>query len=178
MPIISTRKVVFAGAVAALYATLTMSLSFIGYGPIQFRLAEALCILPFFFPFTVWGLFAGCVIANLISPFPLDVLIGPLATLLAGLCTMLIGKARRPSSYAKALACLPPVIINAVFIGAMIAYYMTDASGARAFMIAYAAAGLEVGLGQLAVMYAIGLPLMVYLPRSGLYAKMSEFYGT
>ena len=45
--------------VAAIYAALTMALGFMSYAGIQYRVAEALCVLPFFFPGTVWGLFIG-----------------------------------------------------------------------------------------------------------------------
>jgi len=173
----SVRKIVFAGVVAALYATLTMALSFIGYGPIQFRVAEALCVLPFFFPFSVWGIFIGCILANLISPYPLDIVVGSVASLLAALCTMLIGKLGRERLSVKALACFPPVIFNAVFIGALIAYYMAGGGEAGAFLPAFLLNGLQVGFGQFVVLYALGLPLMVYLPKSRVYRKLVEYYG-
>jgi uncharacterized membrane protein len=58
-------------------------------------------VLPFFFPGSAWGLFLGCVLANLLSPYgPLDVIFGSLATLLAALLT-----ARMPARW---LAPLPP----------------------------------------------------------------------
>ena len=174
---VSVRKVTFAGAIAALYAALTIALSFIGYGPIQFRVAEALCILPFFFPFSVWGLFVGCVLANLFSPYPLDIAVGSAASLLAALCTMRIGKTGRDSLPVKALACFPPVLFNAVFIGALIAYYMAGGGGPGAFLPAFALNGLEVAFGQAVVMYALGLPLMVHLPKSRVYAKLVEYYS-
>lgn len=153
-----------------------MVLGGIAYGPIQFRVAEALCILPFFFPFSVWGLFVGCIIANLISPYPLDIVVGPLATLIAALCTMRIGKTGRNGISVKILACLPPILINAVFIGALIAYYLTGAGDAGAFTAAFAINGLQVGFGQFVVLFALGLPLMVYLPKTRIYDKISEYY--
>jgi len=174
---ISTRKIAFAGAIAAIYAALTVALNFIGFGPIQFRVAEALCILPFFFPFSVWGLFVGCFLANLISPYPLDIIVGSAATLIAALCTALIGRSGRDNFAMKALACFPPVIINAVCIGALIAYYIAGGGKADVFMHAFLMSALQVGLGQAAVLYAIGLPLMVYLPKSRVYGKLLEIYG-
>ena len=81
---ISVRKIAFSAALAAVYAALTMCTAFMSYGPIQFRLAEALNILPFFFPETVLGLFVGCIISNLISGYGIyDIVFGSLATLLA-----------------------------------------------------------------------------------------------
>ena len=84
---INTRKLVTAAIIGALYAGLTMVLSPISYGPIQMRVSEVLCILPYFLPYTAWGLFFGCIVANLISAAGiLDVVFGSLATLLACLC--------------------------------------------------------------------------------------------
>jgi len=158
----------------SLYAALTISLSFIGFGPVQFRIAEALCVLPFFVPLSVWGLFAGCIISNLFSPYPLDMIVGPAATLLAALCTMRIGMSKRSGNFRKAMACLPPVIINAVFIGALIAYYIAganEASNTRPFLSAFLVSGLQVGLGEAVVMFAAGLPLLLYFPKSRMIGR-------
>lgn len=166
MPGQRIRKIAISGTIGALYAALTIALSFIAYGPVQFRVAEALCILPFFAPYTSWGLFAGCLIANLVSPYPLDMIIGPLATLLAALCTAQTSKSKRKGTAQKILACAPPVIINAIIIGALIAYYITGAGETEAFVPVFLISGLQVGLGEAAVMYALGLPLLLYLPKT------------
>ena len=171
------RKIVFSGVIAALYAALTITLSFISYGPIQFRVAEALCILPFFYPFTIWGLFTGCIVANLISPYPLDIIVGPIATLLAALCTMRLGMIKNNDSIQiKALACFPPVFFNAVMIGAMISYLMVGAGEAESFWTAFIISGLQVGFGQLVILYALGLPLMIYLPKTKMIEKLEILY--
>ena len=62
---LSVRRLTFSALIAAIYAVITITTGAIAYGPIQFRIAEALCILPFFLPFTTWGLFVGCILANL-----------------------------------------------------------------------------------------------------------------
>ncbi|MDR0490065.1 MAG: QueT transporter family protein [Oscillospiraceae bacterium] len=167
------RKIAAAGVVGALYAALTIALGSFGYGPIKLRVAEALCILPFFFPFTVWGLFVGCIAANLISPYPLDIIVGPVATLIAALCTMKIGKTGSGSIPAKALACLPPVVFNSIFIGALIAYYMVAEVETESFLTAFVSGALTVGAGEIIVMYAIGLPLMIYFSKSHFFEKLS-----
>ena len=61
----SVHRMALSALVAAIYAALTRALGFMSYNGIQFRVAEALCVLPFFFPFTTWGLFVGCILANL-----------------------------------------------------------------------------------------------------------------
>ena len=167
------RKITSAGGVAALYAALTAAIAPISYGPVQFRIAEVLCILPFFFPSAVPGLFVGCIIANLLSPYGiLDIAAGSAASLIAALWTMHIGRARKTSAAIKALACFPPVIVNALIIGAVIAW--TTAGGGAAFWPAFAVNGLQVGLGQFAVLYAVGLPLMIYLPKTKFFELISK----
>ena len=169
------RKIAFTAVVAALYASLTIIIAPIAYGPVQFRIAEVLCILPFFFPFTTVGLFVGCLIANILSPYGiLDIIAGPVATLIAALLTMSLGKMNREAIAIKALACFPPVILNALIIGAVIAW--SETAGGAAFWPAFAVIGLQVGIGQFVVMYAAGLPLMVYLPKSHIFSLLSVQY--
>ncbi|NMA24797.1 MAG: QueT transporter family protein [Clostridiales bacterium] len=175
----STRKIAFAAVVGAVYAALTIALAPISYGAVQFRISEALCVLPFFFPFSAWGLFAGCVIANLLSAYGVpDVVFGSLATLLAALCTMAAGKTGGRGVLPKALACLPPVIFNGLIVGAVIAYGITGISGAsKAFWPTYAIVGLQVGLGELAVMYILGFPALVLLPKTGFFKTITSLYA-
>ena len=175
---IDVRKIAFSGVVAALYAGLTIVVMPLSYGPVQIRFSEVLCILPFFFPFSVWGLFVGCIVANIMSPYPLDVIVGPIASLIAALCTMYIGKQKnRERIYVKALACFPPVFFNAILIGAMIAYIMMSEGAADAFMPVFISSGLWVGLGQMIVLYVLGLPLMIYLPKTKFINKLSVLYS-
>ena len=69
--------------IAALYVVLTLVFAPISFGPVQVRIAEALCILPMFTPAAIPGLFIGCLIANLIGGgIMLDVIFGSIATLI------------------------------------------------------------------------------------------------
>ena len=173
MQIRSVRRIAAAALIAAVYAALTMGLSFMSYGPVQFRVAEVLCILPFFFPWTAWGVTAGCLIANLISAYgPADVVLGTLATLLSCLSIAALGRGNRQSWLADILACLMPVLFNAVIVGAMIAWFEVGSFSAAGFWTAFVVNGLSVGAGELAVMFVLGLPLVRVLPSSGLYARM------
>ena len=172
----SVRRMAFCAAVAAVYAVLTMLLSPISYGAVQLRLSEALCILPFFFPYTAWGLFIGCLAANLLSPVgAADIVFGSAATLLAGLCTAEMGKRGDRRSLPRcALACLPPVVFTALLVGGVLA--LTGA-GEGALGASFAVFALEVGAGEAAVMYAAGLPLLRLLPGTALYAHARERLG-
>lgn len=172
----NVRKIVFASVIAALYAALTIAVAPIAYGQMQFRVSEVLCILPFFFPVAVPGLFVGCFLVNFFGPYGLpDAIVGSTASLLAAICTMYIGKARnRDTVIIKAAACFPPVLFNALLIGSMIAYFMVTGGEAEGFLPAFISSGLWVGLGQLGVMYAIGLPLMIYLPKTQLIGRLGR----
>ena len=173
---LTLRKMAFAAVIAAVYAVLTLAIAPIAYGQVQFRITEVLCILPFFFPFSVWGLFIGCIIANLASMYGLaDVVFGSLATLLAALCTMALGRVGAKNTLIKALACLPPVIINAAVVGALIAYAQTQPGGA--FWPAFILNGLWVGLGEFVVLYVLGLPAMIFLPNTQFFKSLSRIYA-
>ncbi len=54
-------------AIAAIYVVLVVVFNYWSFGPIQFRIAEALTILPFFTPAAIPGLFVGCLLANLLG---------------------------------------------------------------------------------------------------------------
>jgi len=65
----TTRRVARVAILAALYAVLTWGIAPIGYGPIQFRVSEALKVLVLFDPWLVLGIGIGTFFANLTSPF-------------------------------------------------------------------------------------------------------------
>ena len=56
----STSRICRAGIVASVYFVLTYFFQAISFGPIQFRVAEALTILPLFFLESAPALFVGC----------------------------------------------------------------------------------------------------------------------
>ena len=142
----TTRNIVTAAVIGALYAVLTMVLAPISYGPVQCRISEVLCILPFFMPSTTWGLFFGC------------------ATLIACLCISWCGKHNK-----KALACLMPVIWNGLIVGAMLTVVVAGLNPIKNFG-AFAVFAGEVALGEAAVMFIAGLPLLSWLPKQKFFA--------
>ena len=164
---IPPRKLALAAVVGAAYAALTVLLAPISFPAVQFRVSELLCILPFFFPCTAWGLFVGCAIANIFGGSVLDIVFGSLATLFAGLLTAWLGK-RKYSWLSCILACLMPVLFNAVIVGAVITAATAAGPGALANPLdhpgLYAATAASVGFGELAVLFVLGLPLMRWLP--------------
>ena len=158
---LSIHRLTACGIIACVYAVLTVATASFAYGPIQFRIAEAMCILPFFAPWTTWGLTLGCLLANLFSPVSaLDIVVGTAATLIACLIT---ARCRN-----KFLAPLPPVIVNAVLVGAMLAGVLTPDAFWKGFFVF----GAEVGAGELVVMYLLGLPLLLVFRRQGLDERL------
>ena len=156
---LQTQHLTRAAAVGAAYAVLSLfsSVFSLTFGVVQCRFSEALCVLPFFFPETVWGLFAGCLITNLLSPYGLlDLIVGSLATLIAALWTAHVPK--------RWMAPIPPVLCNMVIVGAEIAWFETNGFGS-AFFAAWAWNGLTVGIGEAAACGLVGTLLLRVLPR-------------
>ena len=162
----STKDLTLAAMVAALYAVMGYFGNIFGltFGPIQFRFAEALTVLPFLFPATVPGLFVGWVIVNLLSPYgPLDIVVGSAATLIAAVWTSKLNN--------KWLAPLPPVLCNTVLVGFTIGW--AEANGFTAALpMAWLVNGLSVGVGELGVCYLLGMLLLELLPRIGYFRSI------
>lgn len=85
----SVRQLTHGALLAAVYVVLCHLQNFILPGSaswaIQFRWAEALCVMAFFTPAAVGGLSLGCLLFNITSGagLPLDLIIGTAATTLA-----------------------------------------------------------------------------------------------
>ena len=113
----SVQDLTLAALLAAVYATLTLVLPIPAFTGIQIRMSEALTVLPFLFPAATPGLFVGCIVANLFSPYPLDIVCGSAATP--------SGLPDDPAD-AQPLAGSPsPVLCNAAIVGAEIAWFET-----------------------------------------------------
>ena len=145
----STLYVCQAACIAALYVILTLLSHALGLasGPIQIRLSEMLCLLPIFLPAAIPGVTIGCLLANLLTGAVfLDILIGPIATLIGALGTYWLRRYRL-------LAPLPPVLANTLLIPFVLAYGYGAEEAIWLMM-------LTVGAGEVISIYALGL-LMV-----------------
>lgn len=148
----TTRRIVRGGLIAAVYAVLCMAFFTISYGDLQFRISESLTVLPLLMPEAVPGLFVGCLLSNLLGGMGiLDIVFGSLATLIAALLT------RWMRNLPKPIAVLPVVLINAFVVGGVVLHL---GAGLPLWM----SIG-SVGLGQLTVVYLLGLPLYAALNR-------------
>ncbi len=157
---IDTRYIVTGALIAAMYVVLTFISNTLGiaYGPIQFRISEALTILPVFNPAAIPGLAVGCLISNVFSFNAVDMILGTLATLIAALLTR---KLRNIKFFnLPILSLLPPIIVNAIIVGVEIAVFYLDGAP---FLSGFLLSALEVGLGQAAVCFLLGIPLYLAL---------------
>ena len=140
--------------IAALYATLTIVLAPISYGPVQFRISESLTLLPFYLPESIPGLFAGCFLANLYGGNALDVAVGSLATLTAAWLSR-----KAPKLW---LAALPPILVNMAAVGWMLSHM---------YSLSLWLTMLQVGAGQAGVCFFVGYPLMRALETRGVLKR-------
>ena len=164
-----TVTIAYSALIAALYAAATYASAAAGlaYGPVQFRVSEALTILPVFTPAAIPGLMIGCVAANIRSPYGVvDIICGTLATVLAAFATRALRNARFKN--VPWLAPLPPVVFNALIVGAEITILAPGKAGITAFAVNAA----WVGLGEFVMCYALGLPLYAALERTKLFSKI------
>lgn len=148
-------KMMTHGAVlAALYVVLTYLQNLIFPDStsmaIQFRAAEALCVLALFTPAAVWGLTIGCMVFNLTNAgaLPTDVLVGSLATLLAT-GGMYLTRNWSVKGY-PIVAMLLPALFNALLVGWELAVYIGGGFWVNAVCVA---------IGELAVLLTLGTVL-------------------
>ena len=178
-----TRFIAEAGMTGALYAAATlitiMLLQGLAWGPVQFRVSEALCVLAALTPAAVPGLTIGCVIANLAALVLngtgvlglLDVVFGSFATFIgAAWCWHF---RNRP-----ALALAGPVLANALIVPAYLplllqglGFYVipfTSISIEGAYLPMYLFGAIATAIGQATVIYGLGRPLLRKLQALGL----------
>ena len=167
-----TRRLATSAIVAAAYAALTVALAPISYGAVQFRVSEALTVLPFFMPCTVWGLWIGCILANLYTGSVVDIVFGSLATLLAALLTARIGK-KGNTVKNRLLGCLMPVVFNAVIIGAVLTWGY-EIRPSPSTLASFGFNALTVGLGEAGVLYFLGYTLLRQLPKFKFFREFVE----
>lgn len=175
-----SRFVAHVGVIAAVYAACTLIamlfLSSLAWGPIQFRVSEALCVLALFTPAAIPGLTLGCVIANVANIVLsgtgalglLDVVFGSLATCLGALFTW---KLRRH----PLLAIAGPVISNALIVPAYlpillqaVGYYtipFTSIDLSSSWPLMYLFGLVSTGAGEAVIMYVLGYPLQRSLAK-------------
>ena len=146
-----------AGMIAAIYAALTLIFAPISFNAVQFRISEAMTVLPILLPEAVPGLAVGCLVANILGGAALpDVIGGTLATLIAAILTRTLRK--KP-----VLAMASPVVINGLIVGPLVyfcyEYQSVFSLGALGFTV------FTVALGESVVVAVLGTLLIKALPK-------------
>ena len=155
-----TKRLCRAGVIAALYVALTYVFMPFAFGPLQIRPAEALCILPLFFPEAIPALYVGCMLSNLTSPyFIYDVFVGSLATLLAAFGTYMVGRFIKNTVLKFFIGGIFPVLFNAFIIPLIIVFLCGGDAGFASAGIAYFTFVCSIGLTEILWVYGLGAPL-------------------
>ena len=158
-PRFSTYAIVNAGLIGAIYVALTMIFQPISFGAIQFRVAEALMLLPVLTVDAVPGLFIGCLLANLLGGGVwFDVVLGSIATLLAAIFA-------RKWRERPLLAAFSPVLFNGLIVGPVVYFAYVRAPGAPVSIPTLLFNMATVALGELVVCYVLGLPMIQALRK-------------
>ena len=160
------RNLTHAALIGAIYIVLTLLFRPISYGPIQLRISETLCVLPYFTPAAIPGLTVGCLMANLLGLFSganpagmWDLLLGPIATLLAAWAAY--GLRRFTLKGLPFWSLWPAVITNAFIVGGELSMVYLDGSAAAFWLCAG-----EVAIGE-AVTAVIGGGILWYALQKG-----------
>ena len=164
-----TEYLTKAALIAAAYVALTWlsALPGLAYGSVQFRLSEALTILPVFCPAAIPGLTLGYLLSNITSTVnPVDMVVGTAATLLACLGTRAARNVKLRGYPLLSFLC--PVIANGLFVGAEIAFFTEGDTFLHAF--AFSAAG--VAAGEAAVIFVLGTVLYFVIEKNEKLKKL------
>lgn len=178
-----SRYIAQAGVIAALYAALTLVallfLQGLAWGPVQFRISEAVCVVAVLTPAAIPGLTIGCALANIFNMFIagtgalglLDVVFGSLATLVGAVFCwkMRTRPALAISGFVFANALIVPAYLPLLLQG--LGFYtipFTRIALDGAYLPMYLFGVISTGIGEALVIYVLGLPLLHALKRTGL----------
>lgn len=145
------KLLVKAALIAAIYVILIYLFQPVSFwaGFFQFRVAEALTVLPILFPEAIPGLYIGVLLANIIGGLGLwDIFGGSLVTLVAAYVTY-----RYRSSW---IAYASPIVFNAF----LISLYLHAIFGLPYWFMV-----LSIGISQAVVVLALGIPLIRFLKK-------------
>ena len=147
-----TRNLVFGALIAAIYVVLTMVFRPISFGPIQFRISEVLCVLPYFTPAAIPGVTIGCLISNMLGgSVMMDVVFGSLATFIGAVGSWLLRKNRF-------LVSVPPIVSNVLIIPWVLKFAYGSEDLIWYMMI-------TVGIGEILAIGVLGQCLLTTLEK-------------
>ena len=171
----STKKLCRAGIIAALYVVLTWPLGALAFGTLGFQIrpAEALTMLPLFYPEAIPALYVGCLIANIITGNAWDIGLGSLCSLVAAVLTFLAGKLIKNTPLKLAVGGIFPVFVNAFVIPCVL---LLGGSAYAGYWFMFA----SLLVTQAVWVYGLGVPLYFgirALRAKGISAFTDNFTG-
>ena len=137
-----TKDIAINALIAALYIALTLPFASFSFGPIQFRILEALLLLLVIDKKFSPGIIIGCLIVNIFSPLGMyDVVFGTLATMIT--CYAMI------KTENMILKLLYPAIFNGIIVGLELTILFTNTP----FIFNL----ITVALGEIVVVFVPGM---------------------
>ncbi len=146
------QKHVRAALIAAVYIVLIYILQPVSFGPLQFRAAEALTLLPIIYPEAVEGLFVGVLLSNMFfgGLGIWDILGGSAITLIAACVTY-----RYRHSW---IAYASPIVFNALLVSLYLHFLYAQP---------YWLVAGSIAVSEAAVVLILGIPLVKILKKLG-----------
>lgn len=133
--------------IAGIYIVITYFLAPVSFGPLQFRAAEALTVLPIIYPEAIPALFIGVLLSNIFGGLGLiDIIGGSMVTLIAAYFTYYFR--------GSILAYLSPILLN----GLLISIYLHILFG-----LPYWLTVMQISISEAIVVFLLGYPLIKYL---------------
>ena len=166
----STVFIVKSAVIAALYAIMTVVISPLSYGMVQCRFSESLIMLCAFTPAAIPGLTVGCLVANIFSFNPIDMICGTTATLLSAVVGYMLRKVKIGGI--PWLTPLPAVIFNMIIIGLELSVYLPIEG--HGFLVGFFIQALSVFIGQVIACYIFGVPVYMLINKTGLKKIINE----
>ncbi len=152
------KEVIEISMIAALYVCLTLALTPLSYGDVQFRLSEVLMLLILYKRRYAISMILGCFVSNIFSPVgAVDIVFGTLATAIAIIPMLFIKNLFISSIF--------PSISNGIIVGLELAIVYE-------LPIIYTM--LTVFIGEAVVVSLIGVPLFKSLQQNEGFMKVLE----
>ena len=149
------REIAEISIIAALYAVLTLALTPLSYGDVQFRISEVLMILIIYKKRYSISMILGCFVANLFSPVGwADIVFGTLATAVSSIPMMFIKNLEISSLF--------PSIFNGIIVGLELSLV---------YDLPIPITITTVFLGEFVVVSLLGIPLFRALEKNEGFTK-------
>lgn len=152
--------------ISSMYAVVTLLIAPASFGPIQFRVSEALMVLVLFDYDNIYGLSLGCFLANLIGLLSgvnpigvMDIVFGTCATFISGV--WMYNLKGLTFKDLPLLSLLMPAVFNGIIVGLELALIFNE-SDLIVYWLIY---GFQVFVGELAVLLVVGTAVYLALKK-------------